>query len=1361
MKTTKKVLTLLLSLAIMVTFMPVTAFADGEPGEGGGLKPGDGKYMIETEAVGGGSIVVSGDAVATGDAGEIKQALFTTGDSVEVTITPEEGWWLDKVTITAVKPNPGSEPIFETNEYYNEPNEEESQIGLNAIPNVVSSDASYTFPLSSNNGEIEDIYVKAEFDIGPADDEFMINSSSNGHGELRFDPEANKTIQLGENTRSFYEKKEGQNDISVTFDHDDCFYLNYFDLGCFDEMGEPTPIKHFELQYVDDETGYHPTGFALMGEYGPMMDGENYVEFYNVFDEEGNFVYTANESVYMIYAHFEYDEDITSMIQDDNYAYALSGDALTSALATELFERYFENPFDGREYEFASAEDVEKNLTVSGDATTSGGVANKGQYTYTLKIDDGTTTEPFKVDILEKAEDLVIRSGDEDPFVVPSGDAGDYIAGDKDYYVYFKFDRQSVGGEGEQREGEVLPIDVYGNGVELVRTVEWSGDRAIYKMRRCGTDTTFLLNMFDTDSKPEPFEPGDNQVQLQCIVHGQGTVGIGDIEDISVNNESIWKYEAPSGDEDRTVAYKVNVASADAVEFKCKLQDVRNTVVYVGNDKRVVSGDGTFELERKDYDKVVNVLFINESDDEYATAVINHTLKGQREVELKINGNRIYNTDGYTSNHYTTAVAYPSGDASGDVTFDFAYEEDLTYIKVNEVEVTEETLHSLTDAYRLSHWHDFHYHYEVTVPKAEVYNIVTEMAEEDRDRDIVSNLGWNRTGEDYHIVNREDSIEGGQIRLVKAVYNGEPIEIQRNEATVTINKGDIIFEASGAANYLEDGSAFSWVNERAISGDPAVYEEGRFEQVSAGEFGTVGAAYFPDDTTLTVELKPDYGKQLVEFAPIGMKFIDVTTDENNVSRYTFNVTRGGFHLGAVFKDVENTTTLSGDPSKVTSAEYSIEGTPVDSGTINMNVEVISGDDNGATVDITMKNLIYDGVTGKANDNWTEQVSELDNGAEATIRLAVDGIDAGDEVSVVREHGGISQEIPATVNSSGEVVFTSGLFSTYTITKTSSGGGGSGGGGSTEPTEPEPKIDVDPTSGGVIADIGGETKVEGDKASAVISEDTAKAIVEAAAKSGATEIKLDASVKESVDKTELEIPMVIAEAADTNGASVEIATNVGSVVLDKQTVKGLAKTDADSITVSVEKTDASGDDKAVFDITLTAVKDGKATTISKLQGTAQVVAPLPSGLKAEEVCGLYLNGKLAEKVTTKVDGKNVVLTVKHFSTYGIMSNDEADKLFKKSAEATTMGKLTLKTYKGGKIKASWKNGSGNTGDITKYQVYYKQSGKKAKYTTTTSKSKTIKKLKKGKKYTVKVRAYVKINGKTYKSKWSSAKKIKCK
>ncbi len=420
--------------------------------------------------------------------------------------------------------------------------------------------------------------------------------------------------------------------------------------------------------------------------------------------------------------------------------------------------------------------------------------------------------------------------------------------------------------------------------------------------------------------------------------------------------------------------------------------------------------------------------------------------------------------------------------------------------------------------------------------------------------------------------------------------------------------------------------------------------------------------------------------------------------------------------------------------------------------------------NYAAIDITPGSNISNKADGNGVDGYSMKVTATG------VKLGNTTLVAGDAFKVWDEENGVyltnaDGSETFTVNSDNAVEFEATHFSKYAIVPT------------TEtyreeyvpakPVVPEknPNIDVDPTSGEIVANLDDEIKVTDETASTVITKETAAEIAKSITENKSTEVKLDVTVKEtageSVTKTEVEIPMAIADAAKTNGASVEIATNVGSVVLDAKTVEGIAKTGADSFTIAVEKTDATNDIQAVFDITLESVKDGKSTSISKLNGSAQVVAPLPSGLVGEKVCGLYLNGNLAEKVTTKVDGNKVTLTVKHFSTYAVMTDAAANKKFKKSAEKTTMGKLTLKAYKGGKIKAGWKNGKGNTDSITRYQVYYKTSGKKAKYITTTSKSKTINKLKKGKYYTMKVRARIKLNGKYYWSKWSSAKKIKCK
>ena len=60
---------------------------------------------------------------------------------------------------------------------------------------------------------------------------------------------------------------------------------------------------------------------------------------------------------------------------------------------------------------------------------------------------------------------------------------------------------------------------------------------------------------------------------------------------------------------------------------------------------------------------------------------------------------------------------------------------------------------------------------------------------------------------------------------------------------------------------------------------------------------------------------------------------------------------------------------------------------------------------------------------------------------------------------------------------------------------------------------------------------------------------------------------------------------------------------------------------------------------------------------------------------------------------------------------------------------------------------------------KYQIYYKTAGSKAKTVKTSAVTKTVKNLKKGKTYTVKVRAYKTIGKDTYYGAYSAAKKVK--
>ena len=77
----------------------------------------------------------------------------------------------------------------------------------------------------------------------------------------------------------------------------------------------------------------------------------------------------------------------------------------------------------------------------------------------------------------------------------------------------------------------------------------------------------------------------------------------------------------------------------------------------------------------------------------------------------------------------------------------------------------------------------------------------------------------------------------------------------------------------------------------------------------------------------------------------------------------------------------------------------------------------------------------------------------------------------------------------------------------------------------------------------------------------------------------------------------------------------------------------------------------------------------------------------------------------------------------------------------------------------KMTVKWKKLGGGS---QTYQIYVLKKGtKKAKYYTSAKTSKTIKKLAKKKTYSVKIRSYKKISGKTYYGAWSGTKKVKIK
>ncbi|MBR1752189.1 MAG: hypothetical protein IJ740_15210 [Ruminococcus sp.] len=198
-----------------------------------------------------------------------------------------------------------------------------------------------------------------------------------------------------------------------------------------------------------------------------------------------------------------------------------------------------------------------------------------------------------------------------------------------------------------------------------------------------------------------------------------------------------------------------------------------------------------------------------------------------------------------------------------------------------------------------------------------------------------------------------------------------------------------------------------------------------------------------------------------------------------------------------------------------------------------------------------------------------------------------------------------------------------------------------------------------------------------------------------------------------------------------------------------------------LTYPVNKTVTIDGVKYTFDksgyLTKTKLSNCKAT-LSKTSYTYNGKARKPAVIvkngkttlkKGTDYTVTYKNNTKVGKATVTIKGKgNYTGTV--------------TKTFKINPKATSVSKLTSPKTK--QLKVTYKKVSGVTG----YQVTYSTSKKFTKATTKTATvkgaaklSKTVKSLKKGKTYYVKVRSYKTVSGTKYYSTYSAVKKVKTK
>ena len=302
-----------------------------------------------------------------------------------------------------------------------------------------------------------------------------------------------------------------------------------------------------------------------------------------------------------------------------------------------------------------------------------------------------------------------------------------------------------------------------------------------------------------------------------------------------------------------------------------------------------------------------------------------------------------------------------------------------------------------------------------------------------------------------------------------------------------------------------------------------------------------------------------------------------------------------------------------------------------------------------------------------------------------------------------------------------------------------------------------------------ADVNTTTTTDG-KAEATVDKTTADKIVDKAVENKSEEIVIDASTTKGDGKSaEVKLPAeTIKDIVEKTDADVVIKTDAAEVALDQKAAEAVAeKAATGTVSIVVEK--VKEDDTQVQVELKVVTENGNVTDFKG--GNAKVTVALPEALKDKEVVCVYIDedGNYVKMEGKKNADGTYTFTTGHFSTYAVMTEEEADKVIaeqekakndrlKAGVKATTI--KASSSAKKGSITIKWKKSNGFKVDY--FQVFRSTKknggyGTKAFYTTKsgTQKSyKNTKALKKGTRYYYKVRGVRTIDGVKVYTKWST-------
>lgn len=298
--------------------------------------------------------------------------------------------------------------------------------------------------------------------------------------------------------------------------------------------------------------------------------------------------------------------------------------------------------------------------------------------------------------------------------------------------------------------------------------------------------------------------------------------------------------------------------------------------------------------------------------------------------------------------------------------------------------------------------------------------------------DTVKVYVLNSGSEKYMIQGAGISEDTAMIWMGKGNYS---IQVDKERFTITWGYDSKTY---GEDAYLEHGTA------RVIQINDAAPNTNDPYGNNAGD-NNGGNLVVQPGSTVTVELKPDYGYQLKGVSLNGMSLAAA----KDVSTFTFTMPNTQIHFKGIFEKAEDTVDTSA-AKEVTSASISNGANAAGSGNLQLTVadstgydmtaaqQKVAGAVSAQAVELNLNQIVAKGD----GTNWETKITEFTN--PITLSLGINNYDANYDYVVVRDHNGTTTALPTKVID-GKVTFETNQFSTYVIVKkekTTAGTGGS-------------------------------------------------------------------------------------------------------------------------------------------------------------------------------------------------------------------------------------------------------------------------------------------------------------------------------